>query len=62
MAFNLYDEVVPYVFGANNQDIPLSTYIDGTPKHFTVQKSKLLYDGCTWQELTLLEKSQENID
>jgi hypothetical protein len=60
MSFRLHDEVIPYVFGANRQDQPMSRYQDGLPKVFEVVGSNIIYDGAVWQELTLLEKSQRN--
>ena len=60
MSFRLHDEVIPYVFGANGQDQPMSRYQDGTEKVFEVVGSNIIYDGAVWQELTLLEKKQEN--
>ena len=60
MSFRLHDEVIPYVFGANNEDKPMSRYQDGTAKVFEVVGSNIIYDGAVWQELTLLEKNQEN--
>lgn len=58
MSFRLHDEVIPYVFGANGQDNPMSKYQDGTAKVFEVVGSNIIYDGAVWQELTLLEKKQ----
>lgn len=55
MCFRMYDEVEPYVFGANGQDKPLSRNKDGSPKQFQVLGVKPIYDGAVWQELTLQE-------
>jgi hypothetical protein len=62
MSFRLHDEVIPYVFGANGQDQPMSRYQDGLPKVFEVVGSNIIYDGAVWQELTLLEKVAKTID
>lgn len=59
MAFNIHDEVIPMVFGADGKDKPMSKYQDGSPKVFEVTGSNIIYDGAVWQELTLLEKKQE---
>jgi hypothetical protein len=59
MTFALHDEVVPMIYGADHQDKPMSKYQDGTPKVFEVVGSNIIYDGAIWQELTLLEKSQQ---
>lgn len=56
MSFRLHDEVIPYVFGANGQDQPMSKNQNGTAKVFEVVGSNIIYDGAVWQELTLLEK------
>lgn len=56
MSFRLHDEVIPMIFGANRQDVPMSKYQNGTPKVFEVVGSNIIYDGAVWQELTLLEK------
>ena len=58
MSFRLHDEVIPYVFGANGQDQPMSKYQDGAEKVFEVVGSNMIYDGAVWQELTLQEKAQ----
>lgn len=55
MAFDLYDQVIPMVYGANGKDRPMSLYKDGTPKVFQVLGKKVFYDGAVWQELTLQE-------
>ena len=56
MSFRLHDEVIPYVFGANGQDQPMSHYQDGKPKVFEVVGSNIIYDGAVWQEISLQEK------
>lgn len=56
--FEIGDEVIPMVFGANREDKPMSNYRDGTPKVFNVVGTKFIYDGAVWQELTLQEKTQ----
>ena len=55
MSFRLHDEVIPYVYGANGQDFPMSKKKDGSPKVFEVVGSNIIYDGAVWQEITLLE-------
>lgn len=55
MTFHIGDNVVPYVYGANGQDKPMSLKKDGTPKKFKVLGKKVIYDGGIWQELTLQE-------
>lgn len=55
MSFRLHDEVIPYVFGADGQDKPMSKYQDGSAKVFEVVGSNIIYDGAVWQELTLQE-------
>lgn len=55
MSFNMYDQVIPMVYGADGKDRPMSTYKDGTPKVFSVLGSNIFYDGAVWQELSLQE-------
>lgn len=55
MSFRLHDQVIPYIFGANGQDQPMSKYSNGTPKVFQIVGSKIFYDGAVWQEITLQE-------
>jgi hypothetical protein len=56
MAFDIYDEVIPYSYGADGSDKPLSRHKDGSPKTFVVLGTRIFYDGAVWQELTLQEK------
>lgn len=49
--------VIPYKFGANGKDKPMSINKDGKPKEFIVIGKKLTYDGGIWQELTLQENA-----
>ena len=56
--FEIGDEVIPMVFGADGVDRPMSRYKDGTQKVFNVVDTKSIYDGAVWQELTLQEKTQ----
>ena len=56
MAFDIYDEVIPYSYGADGNDKPLSRHKDGSPKTFVVLGTRIFYDGAVWQELTLQEK------
>lgn len=60
MSFRLHDEVIPYVYGADGKDKPMSKKQDGSAKVFEVVGSNIIYDGAVWQELTLLEKTQNN--
>ena len=55
MTFDIYDEVIPMVYGADGQDHPMSLYQDGSPKVFQVVGTKVFYDGAVWQELSLQE-------
>lgn len=57
MTFHIGDTVVPYVYGANGADKPMSTYADGTPKVFTVIGKHTSKSGAVWQEITLQEKT-----
>lgn len=57
MTFHIGDIVIPYTFGANGQDKPLSLNKDGTAKEFEVHGKKIIYDGAIWQELYLQEHS-----
>lgn len=56
--FEIGDEVIPMVYGADGADRPMSRYKDGTQKVFNVVGEKFIYDGAVWQELTLQEKTQ----
>lgn len=56
--FEIGDEVIPMVYGADGADRPMSRYKDGTQKVFNVVGTKFIYDGAVWQELTLQEKTQ----
>lgn len=58
MTFDIKNEVIPMVFGADGRDRPMSRYNDGSPKVFNVVGRKMIYDGAVWQELTLQEKTQ----
>lgn len=57
MTINIGDTVIPYVYGANGKDKPMSLKKDGTAKEFEVLGKKIIYDGAIWQELTLQEKN-----
>lgn len=59
MNFNEGDLVIPMTKSANNEDLPMSRYKDGKPKVFEVVKTNFIYDGATWQELTLQEATQK---
>jgi hypothetical protein len=60
MIFDLYDEVIPMVYGADGKDKAMSFYNDGSPKVFQVLSRKPYYDGAVWQELTLQEVDKPN--
>lgn len=55
MVFEMYDEVIPMVYGANGVDKPISKLKNGNPKKFKVLGTRIFYDGAVWQELTLQE-------
>jgi hypothetical protein len=55
MVFDIGDEVIPMIYGADGKDKPMSLYADATPKVFRVCGTKIFYDGAVWQELTLQE-------
>lgn len=55
MRFEIYDQVIPMVYGADGKDHPISTYKDRSPKVFQVLGSNIFYDGAVWQELSLQE-------
>ena len=55
MTFQIGDIVMPYVFGANKQDKPMSKYKDGSPKMFRVIGVRLYFSGATWQDITIQE-------
>ena len=55
MSFHEHDLVIPYVFGADGKDRPMSKYSNGEPKVFEVVSVKRFFDGAVWQELSLLE-------
>lgn len=59
MCFEIGDEVVPMVYGANGQDRPMSLYQDGSQKVFKVLGTNIYYDGAVWQELSLQEVAQK---
>ena len=61
MLFSIGDEVIPYIAGANNTEIPLSKSKYGTPKKFIVTKVRPNFDGACWQYLTLQEVSVDSI-
>ena len=61
MAFKMYDQVIPMVYGADGKDRPMSLYQDGSPKVFQVLGSKIYYDGAVWQELSLQEVDKSDI-
>lgn len=55
MAFEIYDEVVPYIKDANLGDVPMSL-VRNKPKAFEVVGFSLRYDGRIRQKLHLQEK------
>ncbi len=56
MTFNVGDEVIPMVYGANGEDFPMSQK-DGVPKVFVVSSVKPYYDGAVWQQIEIQEKT-----
>lgn len=57
MTFHIGDTVIPYVYGANGKDKPMSLKKDGTPKEFKIVGKGLIYDGAILQNLTIQEKT-----
>lgn len=55
MSFANGMEVVPYIRSADGKDVPMSRKRDGKAKGFRIMKTKKIYDGAVWQELTLQE-------
>lgn len=51
MHFDIGDEILPRVFGADGKEYPLSRYMDGSPKKFRVVSRKFIYDGAVWQKI-----------
>lgn len=58
MSFRIHDIVIPMVRNEDGKDVPMSRYNNGSPKQFSVLSIKKIYDGATWQRLTLQELSQ----
>jgi hypothetical protein len=59
MSFDIGDEVIPMVYGADGKDHAMSLYKDGSSKQFRVCGIKFIYDGAVWQELALQEITKE---
>jgi hypothetical protein len=55
MIFSHYDRVVPMVRKSHGTDEPLSLTAEGKAKVFEVVGVRIFYDGAVWQELTLVE-------
>lgn len=55
MTLHIGDFVVPYVYGANGADKPMSVRKNGTAKQFEVLGKKVIYDGGVWQEIAIQE-------
>lgn len=55
MSIPMGEKVVPYVYGVNGQDRPMSRKEDGTPKEFEVIGKKIIYDGGISQRITCQE-------
>lgn len=55
MTFHIGDIVIPYAYGVDGKDKPLSLYKNGQPKEFEVLGKRMIYDGAIWQELTIQE-------
>lgn len=49
------DIVIPYVYGSNGKDKPMSQKKNGTPKEFKIVGKKMIYDGGVWQEIAVQE-------
>lgn len=74
MIFNDGDVVIPYitygvsdtVSGSSDEpeyiEEPLQTDLEGNPVLFDVVRVKIRYDGAVWQELTLVEHTNEDSD
>lgn len=60
MTIQMGDIVIPYKFGANGKDKPMSLKKDGTEKEFEVVGKNIIYDGAIWQELTIQEKIEKD--
>lgn len=58
ITFHIGDLVIPYVYGANGKDKPMSLNKDGTSKIFEVLGKKIIYDGAVWQTLSLQENTK----
>ena len=56
--FDIGDNTIPMVRGADGYDVPMSIHQDGSPKIFKVVGRKMIYDGAVWQELTLQEYTE----
>lgn len=54
MCFEIGDEVIPMVYGADGIDRPMSK-ANGRIKTFKVLGTKIYYDGAVWQEIFLQE-------
>lgn len=59
MTFHIGDRVIPYVYGANGKDKPMSLKKDGSPKEFNVVGKNMIYDGAILQELVLQEHTDK---
>lgn len=55
MTFHIGDRVIPYIYGSNGIDRPMSTKKDNSPKEFEVIGKGITYDGAIFQKLTLQE-------
>lgn len=60
MSFRLHDEVIPYVYGADGKDKPMSKKQDGSAKVFEVVGSNIIYDGAVWQEFDIYAISSKS--
>jgi hypothetical protein len=59
MTFEIGENVIPMVFGANGKDQPMSKNQDGSAKVFEIIGINFIYDGAVWQEISLLEKTTQ---
>lgn len=55
MTFHNGDIVLPFVFGADGKDYPMSLNKNGSAKLFEVVGNRIYYDGAVWQEISLQE-------
>lgn len=59
MTFHIGDIVIPYIYGADHKDKPMSLNKDGTPKQFKVISKGLPTNGAIFQRLVLQEYTEQ---